>query len=77
MKAGAEKDIPGRRNKSKGPGWLRRQSLAAWEKVRNAEKVVLEPFLSRDYPEGLGQGGGGWGEGVGISAVLLRDQKCT
>lgn len=49
MKAGAEKDIPGRRNKSKGLGWLWRQSLAAWEKVRNAEKVVLEPFLSRDF----------------------------
>lgn len=67
-----------RRNKSKGLGWLRRQSLAAWEKGGNAEEVVLEPFLSRDFILRA------WGRAVvagvgvvGISAILLHDQKCT
>ena len=65
-KAGAEKDVPGRRNKSKGLGCLQRQSLAAWEKVRNAEKAVLEPFLSGDFiPRAWGRavvaGVRGWG----------------
>lgn len=57
---------------------MRRQSLAAWEKGRNAEEAVLEPILSRDFILRA------WGRavvagvgGVGISAILLRDQKCT